>query len=128
MALETVFLIVLLVSASALCLSMIFYLSRITKSIQKIETDVTNLSTQMSPLITSTVELSRNLSDLSDQAKEQLKSAKDIIGHIKERVDTILSLEEKIRSGIEEPVMGLLKNISAVTKGFNTFWNTYRRQ
>lgn len=128
MALETIFLIILLVSASALCVSLIIYLNRITKSIQKIQTDVTDLSAQMFPLITSATELSKKMSDLSDQTNEQLKSAKDIIGHIKERVDTILSLEEKIRSGIEEPVMGLLKNISAVTKGFNTFWNAYRRQ
>jgi uncharacterized protein YoxC len=128
MALETIFLIVLLLSASALCVSLIFYLSRITKSIQKIQTDVANFSTQMSPLISSTTELSKKLSELSEQTKDQLKSAKDIIGHIKERVDTILSLEEKIRTGIEQPVMGLLKNISAITKGFNTFWNSYRRQ
>ncbi|QQS37652.1 MAG: hypothetical protein IPM56_06790 [Ignavibacteriales bacterium] len=128
MTVETFFLIVLLVSASALCLSLIYYISKITKSVQKIQSDVSGLSDQITPLIISTTELSKKLSELSDQTKEQLKSAKDIIGHLKERVDTILSFEEKIRSGIEEPVMGFLKNISAIAKGFNTFWNTYRRQ
>jgi hypothetical protein len=46
---------------------------------------------------------------------------------VKHRIDTILSFEERIRRGIEEPIFGLIKNVSAVVNGVSAFWNTYKK-
>ena len=50
-----------------------------------------------------------------------------MIMSVKNRVDMILSFEEKIRRGIEEPILGLLRNFSAVINGINAFWNAYKK-
>jgi len=47
--------------------------------------------------------------------------------NVKHRVDMILGFEERIRRGIEEPVLGLVRNVSAVVNGVNAFWNSYKK-
>jgi uncharacterized protein YoxC len=127
MPLITIFYIILLVCASALCIALIVYLNRITKSIKQIEVKVNDLSTELKPLITSTTELTGRLNDLSDDAREQVDSVKNIITAVQDRVDVILDFEESVRGGLEQPIKGLLKNLSAFYNGVNTFVNAYKK-
>ena len=43
--------IVLIVSASALCIALIYYLNKIVKSVQSINKDINELSANLKPLI-----------------------------------------------------------------------------
>lgn len=119
MPILTVFYIILLLCASTLCIALIVYLNRITKSIKNIESDI-------KPLLTSTTNLSEKFNDITAKANEQTDVVKNIIGDVKDHVDKILSLEEKMRRGIEDPVSDIVKNLSAVVNGANTFWSTYK--
>ena len=121
-----IFYIVLLVCASALCIALIFYLNRITKSVNTIENEVKNLSDQTKPLLVSVNSLSSKLNDIVEEAKEQVEVVKDIISEVKEHTEKILELEEKVRRGVEGPVTDVFKNLSAIGNGINTFWNTYK--
>src|SRR5690606_28581613 len=122
----TIFYILLLLSASGLCIALIFYIRGITRSIKQVESDIKDLSLQLKPLIASTTNLSEKLVDVTDQVKGQLQVTKGIINDFRVTADKIISLEEKVRTGIEEPVNVVLKNLSAVANGVNTFWNAYR--
>lgn len=122
----TIFYIILLLCASALCIALIIYLNRITKSIKNIESDIKEYSNEIKPLLESTTNLSEKFNLLTAQANEQADVIKNIIGDIKDHIDKILSLEEKLRKGVEEPVTDVVKNLSAVVNGVNTFWNTYK--
>ncbi len=122
----TIFYILLLLSASGLCIALIFYIRGITRSIKEVESDIKDLSLQLKPLIASTTNLSEKLVDVTDQVKGQLQVTKGIINDFRVTADKIISLEEKVRTGIEEPVNVVLKNLSAVANGVNTFWNAYR--
>ncbi|MDP4116237.1 MAG: hypothetical protein Q8903_08890 [Bacteroidota bacterium] len=124
----TVFLILLLLSASALSISLIFYLGKITKSIKAMEADVKSISFQLSPLVASATNLSEKLNALVQDAKEPVDTAKAIAFEVKDRVDTILDLEERIRTSIEKPVTDFSKNLSAILYGLNAFWNTYKKK
>jgi uncharacterized protein YoxC len=123
----SVFYIILLISASILCLALIFYLNRITNSIKEIETGIKDLTEQLKPLFNTANELSEKLISLTDEAKEQVSTVKETIGKVRDRVEKILSLEEHFREGLERPVNGLLKNLSAVSNGINTFWKTFTK-
>jgi uncharacterized protein YoxC len=125
---EEIFTIILLAAASLLCISLIFYFYRVTKSIAKLETHINDLSAQLKPLIASTTSLSEKLNTVAEEAKGQIDSVKGIISDVKDRVDTILALEEKVRRNIEEPVNGFIKQFSAVINGVNTFWNAYKNK
>ena len=127
MDVTTFFTVLLLFAASCLCFALIIYLRKITKSFSEIRLDVKGLSAQLKPLIESTTELSEKLGTLSEEIHEPVQTAKTIVDDIKGRVDTILELEEKFRGGFEGSVTGLIKNLSALANGVNTFWNTFRK-
>lgn len=124
----SVFLIILLISASALCIALIIYIARITKSINKIERRISDLTTELNPLISSARDLSDKLSTLAEEINSQIYISKDIVNNVKDSVDKIITFEENIRRGLEEPVLGLLKNLSAIFNGVNSFWSTYKNQ
>lgn len=123
----SIFYIILLISASILCLSLIYYINRITNSIKSIESEIKDLSDQIKPLIAAATELSEKLNNLSAEAKGQVNLVKETIGKVIDRVDMILSVEEQLREGLEKPINGLIKNLSAVSSGITTFWKTFTK-
>jgi uncharacterized protein YoxC len=120
--------IVLIVSASALCIALIFYLNKIVKSVQSVNNDIHELSANLKPLIQSTLELSDNLNKITSDAKDQLKISRSIISDFRERADKILSIENKIRSGVEDAVMPFVKNLHAIGIGFESFWRNFKNK
>ena len=123
----TVLTVIMLISASLLCLALIYYLYKITKSFEEIKNDVKEFAADMKPLIASTTELSEKLSSITSDARGQIQVTRDMVMNVKQRVDMILGFEERIRKGIEEPVLGLVRNMSAVVNGVNAFWNAYKK-
>jgi len=128
MTLTSVFYILLLISATGLCVALIIYLNRITKSIKELESNVRNLTTEIKPLLESILRLSEKLYQLSEDLKEPVQTAKTVIENVKNHVDKILELEAKIRGGFEDSVNGLIRNLSAVVNGVSTFWKAYRKK
>ena len=123
----TVLTVIMLISASLLCIALIYYLYKITKSFEEIKNDVKEFAADMKPLIASTTELSEKLSSITSEARGQMQITRDMVMNVKHRVDMILGFEERIRRGIEEPVLGLVRNVSAVVNGVNAFWNAYKK-
>ena len=123
----SIFYIILLISASILCLSLIYYINRITNSIKSIESEIKDLSDQIKPLIAAATDLSEKLNNLSAEAKGQVNLVKETIGKVIDRVDMILSVEEQLREGLEKPINGLIKNLSAVSNGITAFWKTFTK-
>lgn len=120
--------IVLIVSASALCIALIYYLNKIVKSVQSINEDINELSTNLKPLIKSYTELSDSLNKISSEAKDQFRISRSILNDFRDRADKLLSIEDKIRSGVEDAVMPLFKNLNAVGKGVETFWRNFKNK
>ena len=128
-----IFYIVLLVCASALCIALIIYLNKITKSVNRLEDEIKDISNKSKPLILSVNSLTEKINGIADDTKEIVNDAKDqfgviksIISDVKEHADKILDLEEKVRRGIEDPMTGMINNLSAFVNGINTFWKTYK--
>jgi predicted PurR-regulated permease PerM len=121
MTLIDVLTVVVLILVSALIVFLIVYLGKITRSIQDLQKDISDLSDRLEPLVSSLLDLAAKLSDVSDIAKKQLEATKGIVFSVKDRVDTILKFEEKIRAGIEGPVMGVINQFKAISNGVSTF-------
>ena len=128
MQLVNIFYIILLASSSGLCIALIIYLYRITRSFNKIEIDIKDLTDQIKPLIASTTNLSEKLNFISDQAKQPIIMVKEVVEDIKDRIDVILEFEEKLRKGVEGPLTKLLNSISGISNGINAFWDSYKRR
>lgn len=123
----TVLNVILLISASLLCLSLIYYLNKITKSFEEIKNNIKSLSLDIKPLIESITQLSERISTVTYEVQSQIDVTKNMVMNVKNRVDMILGFEEKVRRAIEEPVLGLIRNFSAVVNGVNAFWNAYKK-
>ena len=126
MNLLDIFLIILIISASALCFALIFYLWKISVSVKAMEDDLKQLSINLDRLINSTSILANNLTDMSNNVKGQLDTSRNIVTSIKERIETILEFEEYVRKGIEGPVRTFIREIMAINNGINTFLKKIR--
>ena len=120
--------VILLISASALCIALIFYIYQIVKSVHSISTDIQGLSYKLNPLIESTFVLSGKLAHITDEAESQLLISKSIVSDIRDRTDKILNMETKIRNQVEDTVMPVVKNIKAVSVGVGVFWRKLRNK
>lgn len=123
-----VFYVILLISASVLCIALVVFLSRISKTVKEIEIEIKDLTFEMKPLFASAMNLSEKLNQLSDFVDDQLIVTNNIITKVNDGVDTILNFEEKLRSGLEGPVLDFVKGFSAISNGISTFWKVYRRR
>lgn len=120
--------IILLLAATALCIFLIFYLNRITKSVIEIQKEMKTMTEQLSPLLISFTELSEKISGLASDVDTQLQTGKALFNEIKIRVKKILYLEQKIRGGFEGPVLDLINNLTAISKGIGAFWSSYKQK
>jgi len=118
--------VILLISASALCVAMIYYIYQIVKSVHSISAEIQGLSYKLNPLIESTFVLSGKLTHITDEAESQLQISKSIVSDIRDRTDKILNIETKIRGRIEDAVVPLLTNFQALRNGISSFWKTLK--
>ncbi|MEJ2196586.1 MAG: hypothetical protein P8X73_17270 [Ignavibacteriaceae bacterium] len=128
MGLLDTLLIILIISASVLCIALVFYIWKLYLSVKAIQGDLSKLTNNLQPLIDSTSQLASNLTDMSDNARGQLNTSKNIVTSIKERVDTILDFEQYVREGIEGPIRTFIREITAINNGVNTFLTKYRNK
>lgn len=124
---KEIFEIVLLISASALCLALIYYISLITRSIESIRNELNKIALQINPLLESLNEVSRSVKSLSEDIREQLAKVNWIIDEIKGKIEAISSLENRIRESVETPAQNLMSNLTAVKNGLTAFFRALRR-
>lgn len=123
-----VLIIIALFSASALCIALIIYLGKITKTVNDIQSEVTGISEKTQPILEKTADLSDKLNEMADITKEQVEVVKDMVSNVKDYVDEMLTLGDKVKKTVEDPVAGLIKNLTAVSSGVSMFLNTYKRR
>ncbi|GMR25529.1 MAG: hypothetical protein BMS9Abin39_0834 [Ignavibacteria bacterium] len=128
MNLLDILLIILVISASALCIALLYYIWKISNAVKAIQNDISELSVNLQPLLNSTTQLSNSLNEITDNAREHLDISKNVVTSIKDRVDTILEFESKVRGGVEGPVMSLIREITALNNGLSAFLNVFRKK
>ncbi|MFA6599340.1 MAG: hypothetical protein WCS69_16585 [Ignavibacteriaceae bacterium] len=116
-----IFQVLLLASASALCIALVVYVHRISKSFEKMQADISRMADEIHPLLESFEALTQSITKVTTYAEEQMNSISWIVESVKSRVIILLELEKRIREGIEGPVQNLTNNLSAVKKGIAAF-------
>jgi hypothetical protein len=120
--------VILLVSATTLCIALIYFLSKIVKSVQSIDLNMKGLSIKLIPLIESSLVFSKKLIRVTDEVKSQLQTLKSIVSDISNRVDKILITEARIRNRIVDASNPVVKNINAIGIGLNSFWKKFKNK
>lgn len=120
--------VILILSAALLCIALIYYLNKIVKSVQSVNSDIKELSSNLKPLIQSTLILSDSLNRITSDVKDQLHVTKSIVVDLRERADKVLNLESRIRSSFEDAVMPFVQNLHAIGRGVETFWRNFKNK
>lgn len=122
-----IFEIILLISASALCIYLILFLKDMTKSISEIQTDIHRIAEQINPLLESLQSLSKSVIVVSDEVKSQLTKTKWIIDEVKSKVESIMNFERKVMEKVDSPIQNMLSNLNAIKRGVTTFFEALRK-
>jgi hypothetical protein len=128
LVLVDILLVVLIIVATALCIALIYYIWKISNAVNAMQEDINELSKNLNPLIICVNEISDNLKEITGNAKAHVDISKNVVLSIKDRVDTILNFEDKVRRGIEGPVMLFIREITALNNGLNTFLSYFRKK
>jgi len=122
-----IFEIILLISASALCIYLILFLKNMTKSISEIQTDIHRIADQITPLLESLQSLSKSVIVVSDEVKSQLTKTKWIVDEVKSKVESIMNFERKVMEKVDSPIQNMLSNLNAIKRGVTTFFEALRK-
>lgn len=121
----TIFTVILLISASALCIALIVFLRKVAASINEFNQDTKQLIERIDPLVDSLVEMSASLKELSAEVSEQLDKTGWIVDEVKMRLESIISIEGKIKESVESPIDKLMSNLKAIRSALSVFWKTF---
>ncbi len=77
--------VILLLSASALSLALIYFVYKFIKSVRSIGVDIKELSNKLSPLLRSAFNFLEKLTRITDEAESQLQISKSIVVDIRDR-------------------------------------------
>lgn len=116
-----IFQVLLLASATVLCVALVYYIFRLTKSFEKMQADISRIADEIHPLLESFDSLALSIKNITTHVEEQMASVAWVIDSVKSRVMDLLEVERKIREGIEAPIQSLTTNLNAVKKGIATF-------
>ncbi|MCW8814224.1 MAG: hypothetical protein OQK65_11900 [Chlorobium sp.] len=118
--------VILLISASALSLALIYFVYKFVKSVRSIGTAIKALSDKLTPILKSTFVFLEKLTRITDEVESQLQISKSVVSDIRDHTDKILNVETKIRNGISDAAVPLLNNFRAIRKGISSFWKTLK--
>jgi len=127
MNITEILIVILLISASALCIALIYFHFLIAKSVQTISSKFESLSIKIRILVDSALDLSKKIDDVTNEIESQLKVSRSIVSDVREFADKLLNVETKIRDGIIKAVVPLAKNFRALGKGVGSFWRNYKK-
>ncbi|MBV6511767.1 MAG: hypothetical protein FMNOHCHN_01251 [Ignavibacteriaceae bacterium] len=106
--------ILLLLSASALCIALIVYMGRITRKIEEMQADIKKISEQVSPLVDSLQLISRSVAELTDKLNKQVSEVEWIVSEVKDKIESVKTFTSALRTGIDDRVKSLVSTLGFV--------------
>jgi uncharacterized protein YoxC len=108
-------------SLSALCIYLIFTLSKLRETLDTLQKDIQEISRNTLPVLDNLKIITDKFRNISENVDDQIGILRTSVESIREVVDNIVSFEYSIQEKIEGPVMEAFSFIAAVVKGFKAF-------
>lgn len=118
------FLILLILSASVLCIYLIITLKKIIHEAEAIRKDVHNLVEKTLPVLDSFNEISQRANRVVSEVENYWDEIDRSIKNLKNKVSDFTSF--KTFRNEDNPAGNLIMNLRAFIKGLYTFWQTYK--
>ncbi len=124
---KDIFILLLLFSASVLCFMLIYFVFKISKSVEALQNDFRKVADQMAPLLESLNSLSRTIKVLSDDIRRQLDKTNWIIDEVKTKVEALIQFENRIKESMEHPAQTLKNTLASIKSGITTFFQNRKK-
>ena len=121
-----ILLIILILSASALCIFLIFYLKKLIDHVEAVRKDVHELVEKTTPVLENLDDVTRRANRVVSEVENYWDEIDSSIKKVRERISGLTSL--KRYTDAENPVSELIKNVKALTKGFVAFWQAVKHR
>ncbi len=124
MNLVDIFLIILIVCASLLCIFLILYLRKIVVKIEEMQRDIHTIVDDTRPVLTNLSETTGRVNKIVSDVEDYWKELDHSIQNLRNKVTDITSFK-KFRDK-DNPAKNLVKNLRALIKGISSFWQEYK--
>ena len=121
-----ILLIILILSASVLCIFLIFYLKKLVDHVEAVRKDVHELVEKTTPVLENLDDVTRRANRIVLEVENYWNEIDSSIKKVRERISGLTSL--KRYTDAENPVSELIKNVKALTKGFIAFWQAIKHR
>lgn len=119
-------LVILILSASALCFYLIISLKKIIQQAEAIRKDIHLLIDKAIPILEDFSKVSNRANKVTSDIENYWNEIDNSIKKVREKVASFTSL--KTFQNDENPVKDFIKNLRAFIKGLSTFWQTFKRK
>lgn len=126
MALVDIFLVVLIVSASALCIFVIVYLKKISENVEAARKDIYKLVENTIPILGNLEEVTRRANKIVSAAENYWDELDRSIKNLRAKFADLTSVQ-RIRDA-QNQATDLIRNIRAFVKGISAFIQEFRRR
>ncbi|MBI5731167.1 MAG: DUF948 domain-containing protein [Ignavibacteriales bacterium] len=121
-----ILLIILILSASALCIFAIIYLKNLIQQVEAVRKDVNELVAKTKPVLENLTDIARKANRVVSEVENYWDELDSSIKKVRERISGLTSL--KRYTDAENPVSELIRNVKALTKGFIAFWQAIKHR
>ncbi|MCX7875528.1 MAG: DUF948 domain-containing protein [Melioribacteraceae bacterium] len=120
-----IFLIILSVAATILCVYLILVLKKIVLQIEQLNKDIKEL-------VDNTIPVLKNINDVTLKANRIVSSAEDYWDGIERSIENVRykfsRLTGAVRNdSVENPAGNFIQNIKALSRGISAFWQEFRK-
>lgn len=113
-----IFIVILLLSASVLCIYLVYTLKKLTESIKVMQNDIDKLVSSTLPVLENINEVSEKALRLVSLAEHQVNSLQTRLENLKSNFQPLFSFS---KPGAQNSVTEFITNLRAISKGIITF-------
>lgn len=119
-----ILIIIALVLVSAWIIYSFVTLKKLNRSIDVLSADVHRLIDSTIPVLDNLNEASNKIAKIADDAESHMNELNEFVSNTKHKLN---SFSTRFKEGTDQnPVINLIKNLSALSKGVSAFWEKYK--
>ncbi len=126
MSVIDILLVILIVTATALCLYAIYYIKKIYFQIESANKEIQNFIQKLNPVVENLEEVSRRTNRIISEVEDYWDELDGAIKNLRERISGFTSIKKL--HDVEYPAKDLIKNIKAIAKGASAFWSAFKNR
>jgi uncharacterized protein YoxC len=121
-----IFLVILILAASAFCIYAIFYLKKLTEQVEAVRKDIHQVIQRTVPVLDNLEQVTYKANRVATEVESYWNELDLAIRNLRYKVSHLTPLK-KFREA-ESTVSEIIKNISAVSKGLIAFWSKLKHR